>query len=196
MQTSSLTKSLLVASCIFASPQLLADWSLNPTLSSLDFITTKNNAIAEVSTFDKISGTLDDNGKATLTIDLNSVNTKIGIRDDRMRKLLFETVKFPAATISTQVNMDRLKTMQPGASVLVEASYHLTLHGIKQGAKTPLRITRLADGGFNVASTAPIIVSAASFDLQGGIKALQDIANLSAIDATVPVTLNLVFDKN
>lgn len=64
----------------------LADWALQGDQSSINFVSVKANAVAEVSQFKKVAGTIDKQGNVKLSIDLASVDTGISIRDERMKK--------------------------------------------------------------------------------------------------------------
>ena len=66
-----------------------AGWNLDQSNSSIEFISIKNNQILERHSFQKISGNITSEGLVIVTIDLDSVNTKIPIRDERMRNLFF-----------------------------------------------------------------------------------------------------------
>ncbi|MDO8262768.1 MAG: cellulase family glycosylhydrolase, partial [Gallionella sp.] len=54
-----------------------AAWTLDTTASYLNFVTTKNTHNVEVHNFGTLSGDISAAGVATLTIDLNSVNTAV-----------------------------------------------------------------------------------------------------------------------
>ena len=79
-------------------------WDLQADASTFNFVSVKKDTIGEVLHFKKLSGQIDKNGKAGITIDLNSVDTGVQIRDERMREFLFETGKYPSATY--QANVD------------------------------------------------------------------------------------------
>ena len=65
----------------------LADWQLNNDESSLTFVSTKASTVAEVLTFNSLQGRVTEGGMAELTIDLDSVDTAIELRDQRMVEL-------------------------------------------------------------------------------------------------------------
>ena len=60
-----------------------AEWQVADT-SGIQFVSIKNNTIGEVSHFDMISGTVGDQGAVEVRVALDSVETNIGIRNDRM----------------------------------------------------------------------------------------------------------------
>jgi len=47
-------------------------------------------------------------GEAVISIALNSVQTNVDTRDERMKKLVFKTADYPLATISTSLPMATL----------------------------------------------------------------------------------------
>ena len=73
---------------LIASTSASAGWVLNNDASRVNFVTTKANVAAEVHTFKQLEGRVDDDGNATVSIDLNSVDTSIEILGD-------DTYSFP-----------------------------------------------------------------------------------------------------
>jgi len=53
----------------------LAAWDLDAERSTVQFLSVKNASVAEVHHFTEVSGGIDDDGQATVTIDLASVET-------------------------------------------------------------------------------------------------------------------------
>ena len=91
---------LLLITGLLLSNIALADWQVDNSKSSLHFISVKKNSIGETHTFETLSGSVSTNGDVKFDIDLASVNTNIAIRDERMRKFLFETNQFASATFN------------------------------------------------------------------------------------------------
>ena len=109
-----------------------------------------------------------------------------------MQALLFETAKFPNATVTAQVDPAVLAAASEGGTVGTEIPVKLSLHGLEQTINTS--VTVFSDGGnLRVMSSRPVILSAADFGLAAGVEALRDIAGLDTISTAVPVTLNLQF---
>lgn len=181
----------LVASCSLLSHA--AQWQLQDESSQLNFISTKNTSIAEVHSFTSLSGSIDNNGKAILTINLPSVETNIGIRNERMNKHVFETSTYPVANFSTQIDNARLAKLSVGESTVVTLTGTLDLHGVQQPINTDVTVVKLTNNQITVATLKPIIVSAAAFNLDEGVATLQSIAKLAHISLAVPVTFNLTF---
>lgn len=180
---------LLLAPCTAA----LADWELDSTGSKLNFVSIKNDATGEVHSFSSLVGFISDTGKAELTIDLGSVQTLIEIRDERMREMLFETVKFPSATIRAQVDPDVLAVAAEGGVVTAELPITLSLHGQEKAMTVPVVIVGEGERRLRVFSAQPVLINAADFGLADGVAALQKVAGLNSISTAVPVTLQLLF---
>ena len=97
-----------------------AHWSLDNAASTLSFVTVKAEHVAEVHTFDVLSGSIDDAGEVKIAIELASVNTMIQIRNERMQAMLFETNLFPDANITGKVDLEAISAMKPGASEVMQ----------------------------------------------------------------------------
>lgn len=172
-----------------------ADWNLKPDQSSVHFISVKNGAVTEVHHFGQLNGAINAAGNASFSVDLASVETGIAIRNERMQKLLFDTVKFATADVAAQLDMSRFTGLKVGEFVDVEPALALSLHGVKKTLTVPCRVTALAGGGFQVVNRAPVVINAAEFGMQAGVQALQAVAKLNAIATQVPVSFQLVFEK-
>lgn len=62
-----------------------ANWYLDNESSRLSFITNKNGDVTEVHRFLVLHGKIDSKGAAELQIEMDSVNSGIPLRDERMR---------------------------------------------------------------------------------------------------------------
>jgi len=173
--------------------QAQADWLLDSARSELTFASTKNGEITEVHMFRKFEGTVSSKGEALLTIDLNSVDTRIPIRDKRMREVLFLTPQFPRAEFTTRIKLAPLLELQNDTSYSTLLSGELSLHGIKLVVEVPVEVTANGGGVFEVLSEESVDIDAASVGLLKGVEELRKIAGLASISPIVPVNFRLVF---
>jgi len=180
------------ASLTIAVPPALAEWSLESDRSTVQFLSVKNAAVAELHHFKSVSGSISDEGMAEVTIDLASVETLVPIRNERMREMLFETADFPAAKLNARVPED-LADLSPGETLDVDLEISVDLHGTTAPYIGRTRVTRLADGSLQVVLAEPILLRAADFGLGDGIEMLRDVAGLKSISTAVPVDATLVF---
>ncbi|AZZ89863.1 YceI family protein [Hahella sp. KA22] len=186
-------KWLLAGLCCISS-SVFASWQLNNEESKLSFISIKATDVAEVHHFGQLSGSISDAGDAVLEIDLNSVATSIDIRNERMKKELFQTGQFPKATYSVKLDPELLKKVTPGASIITSIDGSLELHDVKKEVKAEVVINRVSDKQVVVSTLQPLVINAADFALKDGVMKLKDIAKLPSISISVPVTFNLTFD--
>jgi polyisoprenoid-binding protein YceI len=193
---------LQIARCATALSALLAlaqpshaQWKLDNEASELRFVTTKNTHFAEVQQFRKLSGELAGSGAVRLVIDLASVETQVPLRNERLQTMLFDVAQFPSAQFEGRVDMARVSALEPGTSVDMEVDGKLTIRGKTQDTKALLRVLRLGSEQLQVVTRAPILVSAAQFDLVAGIEKLREIMGLPNIIGTVPVNFALTFRK-
>lgn len=160
--------------------------------SDIRFISVKNAAVGEVHHFRNLSGSLDDSGHVQVTIPLVDVETLIPIRNERMQKLLFDTLTFPTATIEADVDMAVLNALASGDYTDMDVTLTIDLHGSRKAYTATLGVARLGNE-IHVATLAPLIVNAADFELTAGVEQLREIAGLANISTAVPVTVSLVF---
>lgn len=183
----------LVSSVLFVSAAQ-AHWSLDNEASSLSFVTVKAEHVAEAHSFDRLSGTIGDNGDVEITIELASVNTMIQIRNERMQEMLFETNMFPEATISGSIDLDALTDMDAGASTARQIDFELSLHGQSVALAADVQITRTGEGVV-VSTLKPIIVMSDAFALTAGVEKLREVAGLPSISRAGPVSFTVVFEQ-
>ena len=177
---------------LLVATQASAQWELDSERSSINFISVKNAAIAETHSFASLVGYIGKSGNVQLSIDLNSVETLIPIRNERIRELLFETVEFPNANVTANVDPAVLAAVAEGGTVGTEIPVTLNLHGLEQ--TIAVAVTVFSDGSsLRVMSSRPVILRAADFGLADGVEALRNVAGLNSISTAVPVTLNLQF---
>jgi len=161
-------------------------WVLNREYSSISIISTKNNKISEVSNFEIFSGKISSTGYLQIEINLNSLETNIPIRNERMQKHLFHTELYPTVDIHTQLKPEDL-------SIGVHnISFDVDLHGVSAMLQAEFMVFEQF-GNKVITLHKPLIIKAETFGLEDGIKTLKNIAKLQSIDFTVPVNLILNF---
>ena len=172
-----------------------AQWDLDNERSTLHFISIKNNVVAETHRFTSMVGFIGADGNVQLAIDLDSVDTLIEIRNERMREMLFETAKFPAAKISAQVDPALIAGLVDVGTMVAEIPVTLSLHDVKKKFMAPLTIVS-DHSRLRVFTSRPIVVNVADFGLTQGVDALREIAGLGTIAGAIPVTFSLTFNRS
>lgn len=170
-------------------------WTLNPEMSNLNFQSVKKQTVVESSSFATLEGTIGQDGQTEVNVLLNSVDTKIDLRNVRMRFLFFETFKFPSAKITTRIDPALLNDLTAVRRKTVPVSYTMDLHGVTKTFEADVAVTLLTDDLVSVASTTPISVSVADFDLMEGLGKLQEAANVDIIPSAT-VSFDFVFARN
>lgn len=183
------------AATLFLAFPAAAQWALSPDESRIGFISVKAGDFPESHYFREVQGTVSQSGEAEITVPLDSVETNIDIRNERMREFLFETDKFPTATITATIDFDALNTLDIGARKSVDFTGELTLHGVSAPIETVLTVTRITEARVLVETTDPVILYADQFELSAGIKKLMELASLPSITPAVPVAISLVFEQ-
>ena len=170
-----------------------ANWYLDGESSRLSFISTKNANISEVQRFLVLHGKVDPKGLAQVQVELESVNSGVPLRDERMRKELFEIQTFAEALITTQIDLRPINDLAPGAQLELRLPLTVDLHGKQHTYNAELLATRLDDRRFQVVTLEPLVINAEDFDLAPGLERLRKLADLSAISLSVPVGAVLIF---
>ncbi len=193
--------SLILMSGLLSSPLAWADWHINDAQSNFNFSSVKAaqvgpDAITEVHQFQQLEGSLKKDGTFEFSIPVQSLNTGIEIRDERMLDKLFQHTNHAAIQITGQVDLATLGDLKPGEWQDLELESTLTLLGQSHPIKAHVRYIDLGNQRFMVNTLEPIIVNGNEFGLSEGIVSLQEIAGLAFIAHTVPVNFSLVFVPN
>ena len=169
------------------SPLAFADWQIGPG-SQVQFVSIKNNTVGEVSHFETLSGSVTDAGDVEVRVVLDSVETNVGIRNERMKTMLFEVGLYPEAVITAQLDAESMAALSSGG--VTNVALQVDLHGQSVTKDAQLNVA-VTDQGVSATTTQPILLTAAEFGLEGGVAALQAVAGLNAISRVIPVTVAL-----
>ena len=172
-------------------------WALDDAGSEVSFVTVKAGDIAEAHTLSKLSGGVNigqgQSAEVNVVVHLDSVDTGIPIRNERMLEFLFEVARFPLAKIHGHLPAAHFVDVPVGSSKSASLPLMLDLHGERISVTAEVLALRIADDRFMVTSTKPIIVNASSVGLVAGIDKLQQLASLPSISKAVPVSFVLTF---
>ncbi|MEM1195576.1 MAG: YceI family protein [Pseudomonadota bacterium] len=191
--------SLSLAACAQApaepTPLAQGAWSVDSAASSLSYVSVKSGEIAEANSFSGFSGSVSPDGAANLSIDLATIETKVDIRNERMRDIFFEVADFPTANVSAQIDPAAFEALGVGESTVQPLKATLTVKGIEAPVETEVSVTRTAEDGVLVTSIEPVIVYADALELADGLATLQELAGLPSITPAVPVTFSIAFTR-
>ena len=173
-----------------------ASWSLDSTASRIAFASIKAGEVIETHFFPGLTGEITADGQAMVSVPLDQVETKIDLRNERMREMFFQTGEFPTAVIRTAVIAQAFSALATGERRQTEIDGTLSLHGAEAPIFVDAYVTRIAPTRIEIESAAPVIVYVSDFGLEAGLEALRDVAGLPAITSAVPVTFTFVFETD
>ncbi|MEM1150503.1 MAG: YceI family protein [Pseudomonadota bacterium] len=169
-------------------------WTLDTTDSRVAFASIKAGEIIETHYFQGLTGSVEPTGEVEVEIPLDLVETKVDIRNERMREMFFETSSFPTATITGTVDLEAFANLAIGDRLQTFITGTLSLHGNEAPIDADVFVTRIDSARVEVASAEPVVVFLSDYNLEAGLEALRDIAALPSITASSPVTFTFVFD--
>jgi polyisoprenoid-binding protein YceI len=177
-------------------PSVATRWSVNGANSTFNFVAVKKINTAESFTFTTLQGTVNSDGKATLTIPLASISSGIDIRNTRMQSILFESNYMPSLHFTTQLTLATLDSMAVGSTSVSSFTGNLVLHGISKEVTFDALVVKHDANNISVSPRKAIIINSLDFDLASGIEALRVVASLDAIGQRVPVYFKLFLTKD
>jgi polyisoprenoid-binding protein YceI len=178
-----------------AAPLTQGAWSVDSEASQLSYVSIKAGEIAEVNTFETVTGSVSPEGVAMIEIDLSSVSTGVDIRDERMRDIFFVVADNPTATVTAQIDPAAFESLAVGESAATTLDGTLSLRGVEAPFEAEVTVTRAGPDRVIAVSDKPVIVDAGTLQLADGLAQLQEIAGLPSITPAVPVTFSLAFQR-
>jgi len=169
-------------------------WHVNPEASYLTIQSVKKNEVLETHRFTNFAGTIQPDGETEIKIDLASIETGVDIRNVRMRFLLFETYKFPLARITTKIPPAEMRRLETTKRLVYPLTFTVEMHGVSKDYSAEAIVSRTYDSAVSVTTTAPIVVAAADFGLDGGIAKLAEAVGKIAITPAAFVNFNILFE--
>lgn len=119
----------------------------------------------ETNSFRAFDSSITAQAAAQIDVALNSVDTKVHLRNVRLRFLFFETYKFPTAAIKEHLTFP------------MRLSF--TLHGVTKRRLWDVIVILVNEDTFSVATVSPIVITASDFALDAGIVAPKLADNMS-----------------
>jgi len=100
----------------------------------------------------------------------------------------------PSATISADLDMEKLNALAAGDTSVMEVDATLTLLGQEVNVYTNMFVAKMSDERVLVSTDNMLFVDTEELGLDGGIDMLQELAGLDSITRSVPITIRMVFD--
>ncbi|KZL17257.1 c-type cytochrome [Pseudovibrio sp. WM33] len=169
---------------------LAQNWTVDSDNSRLSYGTIKKNSVGEVNSFEKLSGSVSEDGKLQLKIDLGSVETNINIRNERMRQIVFQSIG--SADLTAQLDAAELSQLAVGATTVVDLEATLNLLGTEIPVETEVFVARISDSKVLATTNDMVFLGTEEAGVNAGVDQLKTLAKLNGITRTVPVTLRLV----
>jgi polyisoprenoid-binding protein YceI len=175
------------------SPHTHADWVLNPQNANFTFVTTKAVTNTETQRFTKLDGSVSKDGFIDVAIDLSSVETGVGIRNERMISMLFEIGHYSKyARFTGQAPDGLIQLAKKNGVAKANIDGLLEMHGVKQAQKISVMIFSEKQNLW-VTTSQPILIGASNFGMTGGIEALKNIVALPSINDVISANFVLEF---
>lgn len=171
-------------------------WDLDPATSFIRFGSIKHvegKEIVETHSFATFGSSIEADGKATINVKLESVDTRNDLRNVRMRFLFFETFKFPEAVVTAQLSPDMAAGLAPGGQKEVQIPFSMDIHGASNRLVTDAIITPDSNDRFVAASARPIVFHVDDFALGNNLRKIAETAGGFDIVPEMNITYQFTF---
>ncbi|WP_417208545.1 OmpA family protein [Antarctobacter sp.] len=170
-------------------------WTMQPGQSVLNFQSVKNRVIVETGSFASLRGKITATGDVTIEIPLESVDTKVDLRNVRMRFMFFESFKYPTATVTAKLDPAMLADLPKVRRKLMDIPVVLDLHGVRRQLETQAIVTLLSENSVAVSTSVPISVAVEDFGLTDGMEKLTEASGFEILPSAF-VSFDFVFSRD
>lgn len=170
-------------------------WTLDSEQSVLNFVSVKNDTVAETHRFTELNGSVTD-GKLEVSIPVASIDTQIPIRNERLLEHIFNNSDYTHVTVTSDLDMGPIDALPAGQTIPLALSLDVLIAGVSGTVDSNLQVTRLDADQLLVTTTSPVLIDAQSFKFSDGVEQLRTIAGLQSIDMVVPVTFSVQLNLN
>ena len=171
-----------------------ANWQLDNSQSSLHFVSVKNDVVAETHQFKQLSGSWDGNN-AVISIAVNSLETNIPIRNERIWQYVLQAEKFAVISVKAALAEAETAKLLPGQSKVITLPLNVTIGAETSELNATVRLTKLSDSAIAASSETPLMLNTNSYKLTAGVAKLQELAGLKRIDPLLPVSFSVQFTQ-
>ncbi len=168
-------------------------WTLDNDSSRISFGSVKKDVVGESHNFQNLSGSVSDDGKVSVEIDLTSVQTNIDIRNERMLEHVFKGLA--TATLTAEIDMAEVNGLAAGDSTVTEFEGTLAFLGAEVDVEAEMFVVRISESKVMATTNGMVFLSTEDLGIEGGIDKLMELAKLPGITRTAPVTARLVFSN-
>ena len=181
-----------LAAALLAGPAFAASWSLDGESSHLAFGSVKKEKVGEVHSFSALTGAVTAAGNVNIEIGLNTVETWIDIRNERINEHVFGGEAL--ATLTTQIDMDELTAMTAGSTSVIDVEATLSFLGQEVPLEAEMFVVRVSENKAIVSTNDMIFLTTEDLGIDAGIDTLMKLAKLPGITRATPVTMRMVFN--
>ena len=167
-------------------------WTLVEEESKVSFGSIKKNQVGEIHNFSGLSGTVTQDGHASVSIDVKSIETNIDKRNERMLKWVFDAAK-PKITIQSKIDMKDISQLAVGATTTMDMDGELKINDTSIELEAELFVARLSEKRILVTSDGMIMLSTKALGIDKAIDMLKKVAKLPGITRVTPVSFRFVF---
>jgi hypothetical protein len=189
-----LSKALLATSLLMTTPVFAGDWKTVDAETSVAFGSIKKDTVGEVHHFNKVTGSVSEDGKLKLDIDLASLETNIDIRNERMTKHVF-LEGAATASLTGEIDMSEINDLKIGETRIIEIEAVLSFVGVENDIDTNMLVARLGENRVLVSTADFVMLSTEDLEIDPGINKLMELAKLPGITRVTPISARMVFEK-
>ncbi|MDE1460902.1 YceI family protein [Spartinivicinus poritis] len=168
-----------------------AAWQVQSEHSKVNFVTekifTNGKSVKETQLISGVSGQVNDQKQAEIKIDLATIDTKIPIRNDRIKQWVLDTTNYRYATVKADLSGIDEQKLTVGAAKQMEVDGQLTIRETTLPIKLFVKVTKNAAADYLVESYQDTSININQYGGEAGVQQMTKVMGLKSITSVVPV---------
>ncbi|WP_163833641.1 YceI family protein [Spartinivicinus ruber] len=197
-----MTKQLLLGALLTAAvSQVQAAWLVQSENSKVNFITekifTNDKSVKETQLISGVAGEVDNQKQAEIKIDLATIDTKIPVRNDRIKKWVLDITNYRYATVKADLSAINEQKIAVGDSKQMAVDGSLTIREATLPIQLFVKVTKNSATHYSVVSYKDTSININQYGGEDGIQKMTQVMGLKSINPVVSVKWELTLvEKN
>ncbi|MCX4029749.1 YceI family protein [Endozoicomonas sp. SM1973] len=186
-------KKIILMTTLVASTALpvQAAWQVQSEHSKVNFVTekifTNGKSVKETQLISGVSGQVNDQKQAEIKIDLATIDTKIPIRNDRIKQWVLDTTNYRYATVKADLSGIDEQKLTVGAVKQMEVDGKLTIRETTLPIKLFVKVIKSSATDYLVESYQDTSINISQYGGEAGVQQMTKVMGLKSITSVVPV---------
>lgn len=188
-------KAIILGALLTTTLPIQAAWQIQDEGSHVNFVTekifTNDKSVKETQLIKGVVGTVDNQKQAEIKIDFSTIDTKIPIRNQRIKEWVLDTTQFRYGTVKADLSAIDDQKINVGESSQMTVKGDFTIRDKTLPVTLYIKLTKESATEYSVSSYEPTVINTSEFDSNGGVQKMTQVMGLKSINNVIPVSWQL-----